>query len=170
VTEQQRWRLWIGFVGGSMVAGFTGATVAAAAGSRPGVFVAMAFVALAFVAMVAVSLIARRRPGLLVPPHLQGMGVEQRRLVSESVRRGARVPDGRGAEVAVVHARHQQTAMAMLIASAAVGLSLRVASLSDHPTNWYVDLLGVGFWLLTGTFAVRFLLRARKAAEANASR
>ena len=168
MTERQRWRLWVGFVVGSMVAGFTGASVAALAGSRAGVFAAMGFVALSFAVMVGVAVAAPRRPGLLVPPYLQGVDAEHRRLASEAVRTGARVPDGRAAAVAVAHARSQQTAMALYLASAAIGLSFRVSSLLDHPANEFVDLLGMAFWLVTGALAARALVRARRAAEANA--
>lgn len=168
MTEGQRWRLWVGFVVGSTVAGFAGASVAAIAGSRAGVFVAVGFVALSFVVVVGASAAARRRPGLLVPPHLQGIDAERRRMVAEAVRTGARVQDPQAADVAVAHARSQQTAMALYLASAAIGFYLRASSLLDHPANPLVDLLGIGFWLGTGALAVRVLVRARRAAETHA--
>ena len=170
MTERQRWRLWVGFIVGSMVAGFAGASGAAVAGSRPGLRIAIGFVALAFLVMVAVSLTALRRPGLLLPPHLEGVEVERRRRVSDAVRAGASVPDSRDAEVAVAHARRQQTAMAFYLASAAIGLYLRLSSLSDHPANRFVDVLGAAFWLATGAFAIGAFLRARRAAAANLGR
>ena len=167
MSEEQRWRLWIGFVAGSMTAGLAGFFVAVATGSRTAVVLAIGWIALAFAVMVVVSLRARRHPDVLVPPHLHGIDVGRRRLVTEAVKHGGPVADRRLAPVAVAHARNHQIAMGLYLASASIGLYLRFASLSDGPANAVVDLLGIGFWLVTGAFAARHLVRARRAAAAN---
>lgn len=95
------------------------------------------------------------------------MSEDRRRLVTEAVIDGAPVADRRLAPVAVAHARNHQVAMGFYLASASIGLYLRLASLSDRPGNPVVDLLGIGFWLVTGAVAARHLVRARRAAAAN---
>jgi hypothetical protein len=113
------------------------------------------------------AVLAQRRGD--VPPHLQGLEVDQRRLVTATVNSGARCPDPRLAGAVVAHARLAQRPMAALLLSALIGAGLRASSLpSARAGERIVDVVGLLFFVFIGAMAVRNLVRARRAATLNA--
>ena len=88
MTEEQRWRWWTRSAGAVTVLVAVGIAVAAVRRSTTLLTLTVGLLVVALVTMVAV----KSRPGALVPPALQALDAEQRRLVAEAVKAGGRRP------------------------------------------------------------------------------
>ena len=102
------------------------------------------------------------RPGRVVPPPLQGLDAEQRRLVIEAVNAGRAAPDPALAGAVLAMARRQRTATVLFLLSAALGVYLRIDSLAAGSGSPAFDLALITFWFVTAAAAVRTLVRARR--------
>lgn len=168
MTERQRWRLWVGVVVGGGVALTIGMALALALESRTGVLAAIVFGPVFAVVIVATSLRARRRPGLLVPPYLQGLQPEQRRIVTATANRAARADDPDLRPAVVAYARNQRTAMALSLVGGALAISVRLWALASGNTSGaFFDVLMVAVWLVLAAGLARYVLRAHRAMSAN---
>ena len=155
MTEEQRWRWWMRSAGAVTV--LVAAGMAVAGLTRSPVVLALTLGLLILLAVAAVA--GRVRPGTLVPPPLQSLDTEQRRLVTEAVKSGEPAPDPVLAPPVAAMARRQQTAMALLILSAGIGLYLRIDSLASGSGSPAFDWVVIAFWLFVAAGAVRFLVR-----------
>ena len=169
MSQADRWRLWIRLFGGSMALGAAAMAVAVATRSAVGVVVALGSVAVGMAVLVGGKVYSLRHPGFLVPPHLQGLDPDGRRLVAQAVAGGARVATPALAGAAARHARVERMAASALLASAAVGLYLRIASLASGDASVTFDVLGAAFWLAGAASTLVRLARARRALSVNSS-
>jgi hypothetical protein len=171
MTEKDRWQLWIGFIVVSVIVGLAGALVAVASLSRTGILVDLGFMAAVAVVAVVVKLRARRHPGLLVPPPLQGLDPDSRALVSRAVHTGGRADRPDLAPAVVVQARRKQLATMLLVAVGVLIVAVRAASLASGESGAQVmiDVLLVIGSLLAVAALVPSLLRARRAMSANSA-
>ena len=168
MTEQQRWRSWTRSIGASLIAGVALTMVALALRSRALMLASIAVMALTGVTVFGVTLYARRRPDLLVPPHMQGMDPDGRRLVTTATEAGVRADDPRLAATVVAHARRQLTGMAFLILSGALPVGGRIADLTSQGTDSTpFDVLVIAFWLVAAGAIAHRILRLRRAIVAN---
>jgi hypothetical protein len=169
MTEQQRWRLAVALFVGVPVVGLVLLAVALATKSPVGVLLALALPPVFAVLVIGASVRARRRSGVLVPPELQGLDPQDRRIVTAAVTGGGRVADPDLATAVVAHARRQQLAMGLLLAGGSIGVILRIAALaSDRRDGWVIpDLLVIAGWLVLAVMMVSSVVRARRAIAAN---
>ncbi len=169
MTESDRWQLWVGFIVVSLIVGVCGAVVALASLSRTGLLLDLAFMALVLVVIVVVSARARRHPGLLVPPLLQGLDPESRRLVSSAVNTGGRTDRPELARAVVTGARRKELATALLLAVWAVVVCLRVMALAAGESRGtaVIDVMVILGSVLAAAACVPSFLRARRAVSVN---
>ncbi|HEX3623107.1 MAG TPA: hypothetical protein VHT97_12405 [Acidimicrobiales bacterium] len=169
MTEKDRWQLWVGFIVVSVMLGFAGALVALASLSRTGLLVDLGFMGVVLLAIVAVSLRARRRPGLLVPPSMQGLDPDSRQLVSHAVSTGGRAERPELARAVVQQARRKQTVTVLFVVVWVVVVCLRVTSVAggESGAGTAIDLMVILGSVLAASASVPSLLRARRAMAAN---
>lgn len=172
MTVRDRWQLWVGFIVVSWMLIIAGGFVALASLSRTGLLVDAAFMALVVVVITVVSLRARRQPGLLVPPPLQGLDPDSLQLVSRAVHTGGRAerPDLAGA--VVTQARRKRTSTLLLLAVWALIVCARALALAggDSGASAAVDVLFIVGSLLAAAACVPPYRRARRAMAANGAR
>jgi hypothetical protein len=169
MTEKDRWQLWVGFIVVSVIVGVTGGVVALASLSRTGLLLDLAFIVAVAVVMMVVQIGARRRPGLLVPPSLQGLDPDSRVMVSRAVHTGGRADRPELARAVVTQARRKQTATALFLAVWALVVLARVAALASGESGGAkaIDGLVIVGSLLAAAASVPSFLRARRAMAAN---
>ena len=92
------------------------------------------------------------------------------RLVNQAVGKGRPVADPALAPVVVSRARRQQLAMALLLASAVIGIAGRLGSLASHDPSPVLDLVTMPFFVFLAGSSVFYLLRAWRAVAANQPR
>ncbi len=102
----------------------------------------------------------------VVPPHLQGLDDDQRRLVAALANRGARAPDPVLAEAVVAHARRQRTGHILFLVSGAIPVGLRLPELLAGDAD-AVETALILVWLVLAGFLVRGLVRTTRAIAAN---
>jgi hypothetical protein len=169
VTERDRWQLWVGFIVVSMIVGLAGLFVALASLSRIGLLVDLAFLAVVAIVIVVVSLRARRQPGMLVPPSLQGLDPDSRALVSRAVSTGRRADRPELARAVVNQARRRQTSRVLLLAAWVLIVCVRVLALAggESGTSAAIDVMVILGSLLAAVATVPSFMRARRAMSAN---
>lgn len=116
MTSEERWRLWKGACAVSMVLNIGAMAVALVTRSVAGVVVVLGLSPVLMIALLVT--IPRRRA---VPPHLQGLDHDQRRLVAALATSGARAPDPVLAEAVVAQARRQRTGHVFFLMSGEIG-------------------------------------------------
>ena len=169
MSEADRWRLWIGFIVVSAIVGLAGLAVAVASLSRTAVLVDLVLTGLVVAVMLGVLWHAHRRPGLLVPPSMQGLDPDSRRLVSRAVTAGAPADRPELARAVVRQARRKESVQGLLVALWVVLLAVRGLALSagDSGERAAFDLLVILGSALALAASVPPLLRARRAVSAN---
>jgi len=125
MNERQRDRMGLGLIVGIPILGMVVLGVALATQSRLGVMVALALPAVFAVCVLPLAIRARRRSGPIVPPELQGLDPQDRRIVAAALSGGGRVADPELARAVVAQARRQQRVTALFIVSSASGVVLR---------------------------------------------
>jgi hypothetical protein len=159
----------VGFIVVSVIVAITGGVVALASLSRTGLRLDLAFMVVVAVVITVVGIGARRRPGLLVPPSLQGLDPDSRVMVSRAVNTGARADRPELARAVVTQARRKQVATALFLAIWALVVLARAAALASGESGGAkaIDVLVILGSLLAAAAAVPSFLRARRAMSAN---
>jgi hypothetical protein len=169
MNEQQRWRMGTGLLVGVPVLGMLILAVALATKSLAVLLIALALPPVFAVVVITSGIRGRRRDPLLVPPELQRLDPQERRLVSAAVSEGGRIADPDLAKAVVAHARRQQTVTGLFLAGGAIGVILRISSLvSGGDGGWaVVDAVVIAGWLVLAAIMATTLVRARRAIAAN---
>ena len=104
-----------------------------------------------------------------MPPYLQGLDNDQRRLVAALASSGGRAPDPVLADAVVASARRQRTGHALFLASGAIPVGVRLSHLlaGDAGTGGAFDAVIILVWLVLAGFLTRGLVRTTKAISAN---
>ena len=119
-------------------------------------------------AVAAPALRTRRERNAPLPPGLDPLEAEQRRLILAAVHRGARISDPALAPAVVAVARRQRRVHAVFLASGAVPVGFRAADLlSATAGRAGVDRIVVVVWLVAAGVLVRGMVRATQAIAAN---
>lgn len=161
MTDHQRWLLWKSAVVVGMVVIAAAMTVALVTKSAAGVVVVL--VLSPALMMLLLFTVPRRK---VVPPHLQGLDDEQRRLVVALANTGTPAPDPILAEAVVAQARRQRTGHILFLVSGAIPVALRLPEMLAGDAGG-VDTAVILFWLVLAGFLIRGLVRTTKAIAAN---
>jgi hypothetical protein len=168
MSGTDRWRLMTrGFVAWVAI-GVLGTAAALAARRPTAALVAAVFLGLGFSLLVPLAIAANGRPGLFVPPDMEGLDDEQRRLVNYAVRTGTYAGRPELAPAVVGEVRRTRYVSALLGFCWFITVAIRVASFRSDPALLRLldVLLVVG--VVAGTASVtRSLWRARQAESLN---
>lgn len=164
MTLDERWRLWKGLVAALLVLMAGAMAVTVVKQSAAGVVVVLGLSAL----LVALLFTANFRDQV-VPPYLQGLDNDQRRLVAALARSGGRAPDPVLAGAVVASARRQRTGHALFLASGAIPVGVRLSHLlaGGAGAGGAFDTVVILVWLVLAVFLTRGLVRTTKAISAN---
>jgi len=167
MNEIQRRRLWLQILIGTAAFLTLAMAVALAIGTGTAVIVVLAAGPVVAVGVVALMVYDRRRHGPMVPPSLEGLDPDERRIVAATANSGARADDPRLAPAVIAAARRQQRAMLVLVGFGLLSLVSSVGGRVAGDGLRPFDAILVAFWLVAAAFAGRYIMRARRAINAN---